>query len=238
LDTSLKKLGTDYVDLYLMHWPQALRQNGMPNLRLDHTPFPFFFHTGAALAPDDHPTLVDTWKDMEHLLDSGKVRSIGVSNFSIKTLTTVIEHSRIVPAVNQVEAHPCLPQHQLLVFCRERRILLTAYSPVGKHKYASHPSITRIAQENGITAAQVLLSWGVTRGTVVIPKSEQEERIRENISLVRLTPHEMGILDALHEEPGMHQSVCGFHSAELGGSCFGWTYEQLGWDMTTGGVVP
>ncbi|KIJ34294.1 hypothetical protein M422DRAFT_213220 [Sphaerobolus stellatus SS14] len=219
LDISLQKLGEEYVDLYLMHWPQALHP------------------TGEALRPEESPTFIETWRAMEGLLDTGKVKSIGVSNFSIKTLAVLLQHARVVPAINQVEAHPCLPQNDLLAFCLSRGILLTAYSPVGKFKYASDPTVVDIARNNGCTEAQVLLSWGVQRGTVVIPKTEKEERLKENLKVVRLTSVQMHSLDALHRKPGMHRSVCGFHSAELGGSCFGWTYEQLGWNMSVGGVV-
>ncbi|PFH47760.1 hypothetical protein AMATHDRAFT_77044 [Amanita thiersii Skay4041] len=217
LDQSLRKLGLDYVDLYLMHWPQALREDG------------------TAYAPHESPTFVETWRDMETLLDTGKVRSIGVSNFSIKTLDELLAHAQVVPAVNQVEAHPCLPQHELLVFCRERGIQMTAYSPVGKHQFAEHSIIRRIAERRGTSAARVMVSWGVLRGVAVIPKTEKEERLKENFGLVELESQDVKELDGLHNEPGMHRSVCGFHSSERGGSCFGWTYNELGWDMVVGG---
>lgn len=115
---------------------------------------------------------------------AGKTRSIGVSNFSIKTLSALLRHASVVPAVNQVEAHPYLPQHALLSFCTERGIVLTAYAPVGKYKYAEgDQDIAAIARKKNITTAQLLLSWGVQRGTVVVPKSEHQERIRQNISV-------------------------------------------------------
>ncbi|OJT02054.1 Aldose reductase B [Trametes pubescens] len=223
LDTSLAKLGVDYVDLYLMHWPMA------------------FDEAGGTLQPGESPTFVETWRQMEHLLSSGKVKAIGVSNFSIKTLTKLLAHSAVIPAVNQVELHPCLPQHSLLAFCAARGILLTAYSPVGKHKFAGDEHIRAIADAHtsptvSVSAAQVLLSWGVQRGTVVIPKTLHAERLMENLELIQLTAEEMDILDRLHTKTGMHRSVCGFHSPDLGGSCFGWSYDQLGWQMTTGGV--
>lgn len=194
--------------------------------------------------------------------DPGKVRAIGVSNFSIKTLTTLLAHASVVPAVNQVELHPCLPQHELLEFCSARGIRLTAYSPLGKAKFAEDPAVAAIAAAHGpgVTGAQVLLSWGVQRGTAVIPKTVRPERLEENLQvgntrslllwkgrtltrilhvapqLVNLSAAEMDALGRIHDRPGLHRSVCGFHSAELGGSCFGWTYEQLGWDMITGGI--
>lgn len=119
---------------------------------------------------------------------TGKVKNIGVSNFGIKTLTTLLKHARIVPAVNQVEAHPCLPQHELLAFCssHEPKILLTAYSPVGKHKYAtSDRDIVDIARNKGtgVKEGQVLLSWAVQRGTAVMPKSVDPTRLKQNLSV-------------------------------------------------------
>ncbi|KAF8336110.1 Aldo/keto reductase [Amanita rubescens] len=222
LDISLRKLGIEYVDLYLMHWPQALKVNG------------------DAYAPDQSPTFIETWVSMQNLLASGKVKNIGVSNFSVKTLNELLSHcqTQIIPAVNQIEAHPSLPQHELIRFCKERGIVVTAYSPIAKNKLANNETLMGVARRRGVTPTQVLLSWGVQRGTAVIPKTEREDRMKENIKLVELSDEDMRVLDGIHEEPGMHKSVCGFHSSKLGGSCFGWTYEQLGWDMVTGGIVP
>ncbi|KAF5347158.1 hypothetical protein D9758_011091 [Tetrapyrgos nigripes] len=225
LDTSLAKLQLEYVDMYLMHWPQALTTEG------------------TALKPDESPTILETWRQMEELVVSGKAKGIGVSNYSIKTLTPLLEHARIVPAINQVEMHPCLPQHALLAFCQERGIHLTAYSPIGKNKFSTDADLLEVARTcthdhvPGVTATQVLLSWAVQRGTSVIPKSFREDRLRENLRLVQLGPEAMKVLDNLHKKEGMHRSVCGFHSSDLGGSCFGWTYEQLGWNMTLGGIM-
>ncbi|KAL5531103.1 hypothetical protein ACEPAG_3979 [Sanghuangporus baumii] len=219
LETSLNKLGVDYVDLYLMHWPIAFREDGR------------------VLQPEESPTFVETWKQMELLVSKGMTKSIGVSNFSIKTLTKLLEHASIVPAVNQVETHPCLPQHDLLEFCQSHDIHLTAYSPVGKHKFANDPAIVEIAKSYGVTSAQILLSWAIQRGTSVIPKTLNEERLKENITLIDLSSSEMSVLNQIHQKPGMHRSVCGFHSSEFGGSCFGWTYDQLGWNMVEGGIV-
>ncbi|KAI0662455.1 Aldo/keto reductase [Cubamyces menziesii] len=220
LDASLSKLGVEYVDLYLMHWPMACDESGK------------------TLQPDESPTFVETWKAMEELFKTGKAKAIGVSNFSIKTLTELLEHANVVPAVNQVELHPCLPQHDLLEFCTKRDILLTAYTPLGKAKFVNDPVIQEIVEAHGprATGAQVLLSWGVQRGTAVIPKTLHPERLKENLDLKHLSAAEMDALDDFHKRPGMHRSMCGFHSPELGGSCFGWTYTQLGWELTLGGV--
>ncbi|KAJ7204671.1 Aldo/keto reductase [Mycena pura] len=234
LNESLAKLGVNYIDLYLIHWPQAVISGSSPS---DAPCWFSYLSPGRVLQPSESPTIGDTWRDMEKLLDSGRVRSIGVSNFSEKTLTILLENARIVPAVNQVEIHPLLPQHSLLAFCQARGIILTAYSPVGKNKFSSDPDVVRIADAHGVTGPQVILSWGVQRGTTVIPKTSNHERLRENITLIHLSVEEMLVLNRLHEKPGMHRSICGFHSSDLGGSCFGWTYEQLGWSMVEGGVM-
>ncbi|KAJ3002430.1 hypothetical protein NUW54_g5852 [Trametes sanguinea] len=262
LEISLAKLGVDYVDLYLMHWPMA------------------FDESGRTLQPEESPTFVETWLEMEKTLDAGdyfhfakgrvsaltirvfegKAKAIGVSNFSIKTLSELLAKATVVPAVNQVELHPCLPQHDLLAFCRAKGIQLTAYTPLGKHKFADDPTIRSIAEAHGpgVTSAHVLLSWGVQRGTAVIPKSLNPTRLQENLrvsaptftacqqdarysrtrfeQLIELNTSEMDALNNLHKKPGMHRSMCGFHSQALGGSCFGWTYKQLGWEMTAGGI--
>ncbi|KAI0336214.1 Aldo/keto reductase [Cubamyces sp. BRFM 1775] len=220
LDASLSKLGEDYVDLYLMHWPMA------------------YDEAGKSLQPDESPTFVETWEAMEELLSTGKARAIGVSNFSIKTLSELLKHAKVTPAVNQVELHPCLPQHDLLAFCSERGILLTAYTPLGKSKFVDDPDIRTIAKAHGpeTTGAEILLSWGVQRGTAVIPKTVHPMRLKENLQLKLLSAAEMDVLDNFHKKPGMHRSMCGFHTSEMGGSCFGWTYEQLGWKMALGGV--
>ena len=176
--------------MYLMHWPQAYTE--------DNKPVPY----------GESPTYVETWRDMERLLGTGRVRSIGVSNFSIKSLETLLKETTVVPATNQVECHPCLPSFELKKYCDEKGIILTAYSPLGMYRalfcqdepslkgdigrpkeydgkpvFLQDPDIVRIVQERNSTPGQVVLSWGVQRGTVVIPKSENPERLKQNISV-------------------------------------------------------
>jgi glycerol 2-dehydrogenase (NADP+) len=161
---------------------------------------------GSALQPDESPNFLETWWALQEALKTGSIRhnpwshhdtdrllsilqgktkAIGVSNLSEKHLASLLDHPRstIVPAVNQVEAHPCLPQHKLLEFCRSRGILLVAYSPVGKHKFANDQDLQAISKRLNVTTAQVILSWAVQRGTAVVPKSEHEARLAENISV-------------------------------------------------------
>ncbi|VDC01483.1 unnamed protein product [Peniophora sp. CBMAI 1063] len=230
LSTSLKALGIDYVDLYLMHWPQATLTSDWPS---------------KALQPDEHPTFNETWAEMENEFKHGKARSIGVSNFSVKNLEKLEKTWKVVPAVNQIEMHPFLPQNEVKAWCDERGIHLTAYSPIGQPTAGSNaPSllkndlVVKLAEKYGATAGQILLSWGVLRGTSVVPKSESEERLRKNITVVSLEKADMQALDLLHTLPGMHRSllahVPGYHTD---GRVFGWTHEQLGWPFDTEGVV-
>jgi len=217
-EESLEKLKVDYVDLYLLHWPQAEMNDKI-------------------LGPEEDPTFTKTWKEMEKLLQTGKVRTLGVSNFSIKTLGELLKDCSIVPAVNQVELHPCLPQNDLKAYCTEKNIHLTAYSPLGRSTtFMEDPTIKDLAEKLSVTPAQVVISWAVARGTSVVPKSEDKGRMLANITLLSLSPEAMTIVDGLHKAPGMHKSLLTFH--EKDGTVFGWTYAQLGWRMVVGGAVP
>ncbi|KAF9012606.1 NADP-dependent oxidoreductase domain-containing protein [Cyathus striatus] len=183
LDETLKLLGLDYLDLYLIHWPVAFPPgNGL---------FPSHPTKENEVALDTQTSLVDTWKAMIKLPKS-KVRNIGVSNFTIKHIEGIIKATGVVPVVNQIEAHPLLPQDDLVAFAKEKNIHLTAYSPlgnnlVGKPKLTEHPIVNEIAKKLGATTAQVLVAWGVHRGYSVIPKSVQEERIVSNFKQVALS---------------------------------------------------
>ncbi|KAL0956000.1 hypothetical protein HGRIS_002176 [Hohenbuehelia grisea] len=223
-EESLANLDCGYVDLYLMHWPQASIEDSSGNVKV--------------LGPEEHPTIVDTWKAMEKLLETGKVKTIGVSNFSIKTLTQLLPHCTVIPATNQVELQPCLPQDDLKVFCESKGILLTAYSPLGRSStLLQDPIVTSISDALNITPAQVVLSWGVQRGTIVVPKSEDNERMKANLELVELGDEHMTPLSKLHLQPGQHKSLLKYHNTDPG-RIFGWTYEDMGWNMLPGGIVP
>lgn len=170
---SLAALDIEYIDLYLMHWPQA---------NVD----------GEVRQPDQSPTPQETWAAMVSLLATGKVRALGVSNFGAPLLASLLasESGReLVPAVNQVELHPCLPQAALRKLCTEKGIVLTAYSPIGQpvagqvSPLLTDEALTGVAGRKGVTAAQVALSWAVQRGIVVVPKSENPERMKQNITV-------------------------------------------------------
>ncbi|EDR11535.1 aldo/keto reductase [Laccaria bicolor S238N-H82] len=219
-EDSLRDLDCEYIDLYLLHWPQAQAPTGNAHV----------------LGPDEHPTFIETWKEMEKLLETGKVKTLGVSNFSCKTLEALLPHCQIVPAVNQVEMHPYLPQNDVKALCEEKGILLTAYSPLGRSATLfEDPTIQKIAEKGKVTPAQVVLAWGVQRGTAVVPKSEDDGRMTANLNLIKLTDEDMEEINAIHLQEGKHRSLLKYHTPE--GTVMGWTYEQLGWNMLTGGIV-
>ncbi|KAF8891734.1 NADP-dependent oxidoreductase domain-containing protein [Infundibulicybe gibba] len=225
-EESLRLLNCEYIDLYLMHWPQAANCQSAPGNSA----------ATSVRSPDEKPTFIETWKEMEKLLETGRVRTLGVSNFSIKTLNELLPHCSIIPATNQVEMHPCLPQDDLKSYCEEQGIILTAYSPLGRSATLFEEAVVnKISSRLHVTPAQVLLSWGVQRKTVVIPKSENDERMKDNLALVKLPEQDVQALNQIHLQPGMHRSLLKYHTPE--GTVLGWTYEWLGWNMTTGGIV-
>jgi 2,5-diketo-D-gluconate reductase A len=153
-DTSMAKLGVDYLDLYLIHWP-------VPELN----------------------KFVDTFKAFAHLRDQGRIRSIGVSNFEPEHLQILIDAIGIVPAVNQIELHPMLPQTELREVHAKLGIATEAWSPLGQGALLENPTITVIADAHGKTPAQVLIRWHVQLGNIVIPKSVTPERIVSNFDV-------------------------------------------------------
>ncbi|MEZ2189270.1 aldo/keto reductase [Corynebacterium sp. CCM 9204] len=151
---SLSRLGLDYVDCYLVHWP-CPRQ-------------------GLA---------VDTFREMAKIQGLGGIRSIGVSNFYAETLDEIISATGITPVLNQIELHPGFSQPELRGVNRERGIATEAWSPIGRGRGLDHPVITRIAAEQDRTPAQVMLRWHLQLGNIVIPKSANPKRISENFDI-------------------------------------------------------
>ncbi|TEB37609.1 Aldo/keto reductase [Coprinellus micaceus] len=183
LDETLEQLGLEYLDLYLIHWPVAFP----PGKGL----FPPNPTKEGFVELDTETSLVDTWKAVIALPKS-KVRAVGVSNFTVEQIEALIKATGVVPAANQVEAHPLLPQDDLVAYAKEKGIHITAYSPlgnnlVGKPKLTEHPVVEEIATKLGATTAQVLVAWGAYRGYSVIPKSVQESRIHSNFKQVELS---------------------------------------------------
>ncbi|RAL03868.1 putative glycerol dehydrogenase Gcy1 [Aspergillus ibericus CBS 121593] len=184
LAASLQALQTDYVDLYLMHWP-------------------------CAVDPDDRDKVVpnwdyvNTWIEMQKLPATGKVKAIGVSNFGITHLERLLADAavKIVPAVNQIELHPCHPSPKLVAYNTAKGIHTTGYSCLGSidSLLYKNPTIIELAQQKGRSIQQVLLKWGLQKGWSVIPKSANPERIQANFDLDgwELSPEEMKAIDGI-----------------------------------------
>jgi len=155
-DRTLAALGTEYVDLFLIHWP-------LPGL-----------YDG---------DFVSTWRTLEEFERQGRARSIGVSNFQIPHLERLARETETVPAVNQIEAHPYLANDEVRVYDREHGIVTEAWSPLAKGRVVEDENVRRVADEVGRTPAQVVLRWHVQRGDVVFPKTVRPSRMRENFAL-------------------------------------------------------
>lgn len=153
-DASLKRLGTDYVDLYLIHWPSA--------------------HRGL---------FVETWKALVKLREEGRAKSIGVSNFYPDHIDRIVAETGVVPAINQIELHPDFQQRESRAFHEKHQIATQSWSPLGQGKLLNHPEIGKIAERLGRTPAQVIIRWHIDTGLVVIPKSVTPSRIVENFKV-------------------------------------------------------
>ncbi|KAJ7583505.1 NADP-dependent oxidoreductase domain-containing protein [Mycena floridula] len=197
LDESLSKLRTSYLDLYLIHWPLALNKDGsVYDKDLTDDPYP-------------------TWKKLEEMVEKGKVKNIGLSNFNIRRIQNLTANPlKIKPAVNQVEINYFFPQTEMISWAKDNDIVIEAYSPLGSDRRVKDtlniPEVKEIAADLGITPAQVIISWHVQRGTVVLPKSVTAHRIEENFQTVTLPPASFKKLeDAANAHPpkrGMNPS--------------------------------
>lgn len=186
INSSLKSLGVDYVDLYLMHWPSSTDPT---DLKKHYPDWDFR----------------DTWRELQKLPASGRVKNIGVSNFAIQNLEKLFASPdfKTVPAVNQIELHPNNPSPKLLEYLKAKDIHATAYSCLGStdSPLYKNDELKKIAEKKGKTVQQVLLMWGLQRGTSVIPKSVTESRIQANFEVDgwELDDEEMKVISGLPE---------------------------------------
>lgn len=153
-DATLAALGTDYLDLYLIHWPLPMRD-----------------------------LYVDTWRAFVRLRDEGRIRSIGVSNFQPAHIARLQAETGVLPAVNQIELHPDFTQAGLRAWHAQQGIAIECWSPLGRGAVLKDATVARIAQKHGRSAAQILLRWHVQHGLVAIPKSQDPERMRQNLDV-------------------------------------------------------
>ncbi|WP_405216979.1 aldo/keto reductase [Agrococcus sp. Ld7] len=171
-------LGT-HIDVYMIHWPRPARQR-----------------------------FVDVWRELIALQGEGRVRSIGVSNFTEAHLQRLMDETGVVPAINQVESHPWLPQHKLRAFHAEHGIVTQAWSPLGRARVLEDPTVQRIAADHGVSPAQAIIRWHLHLGGALIPKSTHPHRLRENLDVdgFSLSDDEMARIAGLEtgERTGTH----------------------------------
>jgi diketogulonate reductase-like aldo/keto reductase len=178
-EASLERLGLDYLDLYLIHTPFAFQAGDEQDPR----------DANGDVIYDKGVTLLDTWRAMEDLVDRGRCRAIGLSDISLNDLRPLHESARIKPAAVQVEAHPYLPETELLEFCKEREIVFLAFAPLGhgiRPGPLEDPVISQIAARTGKTPAQVLLAWAIQRGGALLTTPKTAARARENFDISAL----------------------------------------------------
>ncbi|KAK0479094.1 reductase AKOR2 [Armillaria luteobubalina] len=213
---SLKNLGFDYVDLYLMHQPMtvAYRETWMDFPR----------GPDGSFVTLDSPTFNESYAEIEKIYASGRAKAIGVSNFSIKTLEELFKTAKIVPAVNQVERHPYLAQNDLLAYHKTKGIATEAYSPGGsRNAIREDPVINEIAAKRGVSPTQVILAWHIAAGMIIVPKSENAQRQKDNLALPALDEEDLKKIDGLDRG----ERIC--NPLDKNGKIWGWTKERMGW---------
>ncbi|KAK4703434.1 hypothetical protein P7C70_g2785, partial [Phenoliferia sp. Uapishka_3] len=205
LDDTLKELGVEYLDLYLIHWPVPFEPRPAT-----HTTELFPLNEKKEVSIDTETTLVDTWKAMIKLLDTGKVKAIGVSNFTVEAIDKISAATGVVPAAHQIERHPLLIQPELVAHHKAKNIHITAYSPLGNNnvgapKLFEYPEVIKIAEKLSVTPAQVLIAWGQVGGHSVIPKSITPSRIQSNFQQITLPKEDFDEISKLGEAARRHR---------------------------------
>lgn len=222
LDLALQNMGLDYVDLYLAHWPMALKPTkDIANART----FPGATASDKAMAVDENGkaifdvehmpesiaasfggkgSFVPTWNAMKALVRAGKCRAVGVSNFAIAQINELLPHAShddVPISCNQIEAHPWLPNDKLIQFMKDQHILPTVYCPFAPEavgaKLLEDETVVKVAKKNGMGEGQVLLSWAIMRGTIPLPKSQTPERIKANLAVKKLPDEDFEALNRL-----------------------------------------
>ncbi|TDM07508.1 aldo/keto reductase [Macrococcus lamae] len=172
-EASLERLGLEYLDLYLIHWPGQ-----------------------------DTEKFIETWKALEQLYNEGKVRNIGVSNFNIEHMETLLAQASVKPVINQVEFHPYLDQKELRNYLAEKQIVMESWSPLLNGDILTNEVINNIAEKHGKSPAQVIIRWNIENDVVVIPKSVTPNRIEENLNVFdfQLSQEDLYEIEQLNED--------------------------------------
>ena len=175
-EKSLKRLGVDYIDLYLIHWP-----------------------ANAKNYDNWQKTNADTWRAMEELQAEGKIKSIGVSNFFQEHLEALLKTATIIPSINQIEFHPGYWQQELLLYCKKQNIAVESWSPLARGKVFGNKVLESISSKHNKSVSQICLRWIIQHDVIVIPKSTSTKRIEENINLFdfELSIEEMELINNL-----------------------------------------
>lgn len=199
-EASLDRLSLKYLDLYLIHTPFAFQPGDEQDPR----------DQNGAVLYDSGVTLLDTWRAMERLVDDGRCGAIGLSDITLSELSPIYDSARIKPAVVQVEAHPYLPETELLEFCKERGIVFLAFAPLAhgmRPGPLEDPVISTIAARVGKTPAQVLLAWAVQRGTALLTTPKTAARARENFDISALPEDAFDEINRIQTRQRLNQVV-------------------------------
>ena len=204
-ESTLKDLNLEYLDLYLMHWGIAIPQNDVPPSNPAGRWSEQLDENGVLIT--EKISIRETWEAMEELVEAGLAKAIGIANFTAPMLNDLLSYAKVKPAVNQIELHPYLQQTELVEFCQYRGIAVTAYSPLGSpgnYRDKGFPvlnedeTIKAIAAQHGKSPTQILIRWGIQRGTILIPKSVTPERILENLNVFDFELSEVDIKTIAH----------------------------------------
>lgn len=176
-ERTVGKLGVDYLDLYLIHWPASKKQYENPD-----------------------EINLDTWRAMTELYKAGRIKAIGVSNFKPHHLAPLME-TEVAPMVNQIEYHPGYMQNETVEFCKKNGIALEAWSPLGSGRVLSDPDLSRIAEKYGKSVAQICIRWCLQNGVIALPKSVTESRIKQNLEVFdfEISAEDMNFIDSMGE---------------------------------------
>lgn len=218
IEKTLADLQLEQLDLYLIHWPVAIKHGVM---------MPY---TGPDFVPIDEVPIIETWEAMQECAKAGLTKHVGVSNFSVSKLEDLLSKSDAVPAVNQVECHPFLPQEELFEYCKGKGIQLVGYSPLGSGARPErmrgdadpvlfeNEVVKELAAKHGMSVGQILLSFGVSRGLAVIPKSTNRGRLEENFAGAnfKLPTEDVEALMTC----GVNHRYCHGGFFEIEGSCY------------------